>query len=76
MDLKLFKEMLDHSKITYLILHDDKSGNQCEKSEVKIRVESSHNMIDNYRPNSGYTFFYTDFTFDKDGKLKSIGAWE
>jgi len=37
-------------------------------------VVSAH--IDDSETNPGYLGFFTEFTFDAEGNLKSVGAWE
>lgn len=72
-DYEIFRNMLDRAKIIYTLNED---RNDIKLGELKITVHASNDKIEDYWPNSGYTFFYTDFVFFNDGKLKSIGAYE
>ena len=61
------KEMTDKEKLTALLkelgigFKDEGKSLKCETGMDKV---------------SGYTFFWTEFQFDDDGKFIHMGAWE
>lgn len=62
-DLEKVRKLLGELGVGYVMEHsgDVVTALKCEEGRAKI---------------AGYTGFFTEFAFDRDGKFEGMGAWE
>ena len=72
-DIEILERMLSSSNVEY-------SKNEEEELYTYRGITPKYNLVVREKSNSdsnvGYSFFYTVFSFDDNGKLISIGAFE
>ena len=85
-DMDILMEMLDRTKIEFersqltskvIVGTEKRVGTREDGSlvEVEIPVERDELLL-NIEVHKGYSGFYTTFTFNSDGKLLEVGAYE